>query len=374
VLTRDGCAHRQKRLLQVIEERQWDLFVTTNYRTIYYFTGSLRKPETGAVFVLWSDGSSALITDDGADCLVDTIIPLETYSFHRSIDFLAQDAAAALRKYVEASRNTVQTAALERAVVSGLIEVCLQSWSPQLAIFDAGQELLQLRKKKAEDEIAEIRSALKLNAAAYDAARSAISVGRTELDVFNAMQWMVSNRAGTSVPLVGDFACGTRAIKGGGPPTRREIGAGDLYILDLFPAPHLYFGDTCRTFAVIEPTDAQYRAWQTVVTAVEIVELEIKPGVHASEIYSTVQNLLNESELCKGSFWHHAGHGIGHNAHERPRLIPGSEDLIEVGDVIALEPALYSVEIGGGIRLEDNYVVRENEVENLFTYPRELWF
>jgi Xaa-Pro aminopeptidase len=41
--------------------------------------------------------------------------------------------------------------------------------------------------------------------------------------------------------------------------------------------------------------------------------------------------------------------------------------------VIALEPALYSVEIGGGIRLEDNYVVRENEVENLFTYPRELW-
>src|SRR5437870_11525907 len=41
--------------------------------------------------------------------------------------------------------------------------------------------------------------------------------------------------------------------------TRREIRQGDLYILDIFPAPALYFGDTCRTFSVGEATDLQFR-------------------------------------------------------------------------------------------------------------------
>jgi Xaa-Pro aminopeptidase len=187
------------------------------------------------------------------------------------------------------------------------------------------------------------------------------------------MQEAVSNEAGSSVPLLGDFACGLRAIRGGGPPTRRELVANDLYILDLFPAPNLYFGDTCRTFAVTGPTDHQYRAWEIVSAAVEMAEKEIKAGVLAREIYAKVKAHFDSFDEYKNSFWHHAGHGIGHAGHEKPRLIPGSDDLIEAGDVIALEPGVYSSNLNGGIRLEDNYVVREHGLENLFPYPRELW-
>ena len=121
-----------------------------------------------------------------------------------------------------------------------------------------------------------------------------------------------------------------------------------------------------------EPTDLQHRAWEIVSQAVRLGESLIKPGVEARRVYRGVKEFLDSHELSQKSFWHHAGHGIGHHGHEAPRIIPGSDDIFEVGDVIALEPGIYGEELQGGIRLEDNYVVREHGLENLFDFPREL--
>src|SRR5256885_12007246 len=59
---------------------------------------------------------------------------------------------------------------------------------------------------------------------------------------------------------------------------------------------------------------------------------------------------------------------IGYSGHEAPRLIPGCGDVFEVGDVVTLEPGVYSAALQGGIRIEDNYAVREHGLENLFSF------
>ena len=46
--------------------------------------------------------------------------------------------------------------------------------------------------------------------------------------------------------------------------------------------------------------------------------------------------------------------------------------MFEEGDVITLEPGVYTAALQGGIRLEDNYVVRSGGLENLFDYPMGL--
>jgi Xaa-Pro aminopeptidase len=146
-----------------------------------------------------------------------------------------------------------------------------------------------------------------------------------------------------------------------------------LYILDIFPAVRIYCADTCRTFAVTEPTDRQQWAWEAVMQAVQMAEHMIKPGVRARDVYKTVKEFLDSQEVTQKSFWHHAGHGLGCRGHEAPRIIPGSEDVFEEGDVFTLEPGVYTKELQGGIRLEDNYVLRAHRVEDLFSFPWELW-
>ena len=62
MLTLEGCRARQRRLLTVMERNRWDFFLTANYRTVYYLTGSLSLAETPTIFWMKNDGRSILIT------------------------------------------------------------------------------------------------------------------------------------------------------------------------------------------------------------------------------------------------------------------------------------------------------------------------
>ncbi|MBV6430890.1 MAG: putative peptidase [Bryobacteraceae bacterium] len=364
MLTREGCVIRQQRLLRVMEQRQWDLFLTADPRTAYYFTGSLAPADAPVAFLLWTEGRSLLITPGPMEGQADRILPLETYSIERAVDYPERDLARMLRPLLTGKRLGV-----ERRMVTGMMEQALPVSS---RVEDATETMLRLRRWKAPDEVAEIERSLQLCAAAYDAARAAIAPGLKEVDVYAAMYEAVVKQAGTAVAFPGDFACGERCIRGGGAPTERVILPGDLYILDLFPAPAFYSADTCRTFSVGDPTDIQQRAWEVVVEAVRLAEGAIRPGVAARDVYRLVKDYLDSEPVTEKSFWHHVGHGIGHRGHESPRIIPGSTDVFETGDVFTLEPGVYSQALHGGIRLEDNYVVTETGIRNLFAYPREL--
>jgi Xaa-Pro aminopeptidase len=351
-----------------MEKDRWDLFMTSDYRTVYYFSGLLGSKEFPTLFLQASDGRTCLVANTQGQSFCDQQVLLETYSVNRSIDLPAHDAAGLLKDLLK-SFQPVRRCAVERGTTAGLYEQTVTSSFPGVALLDASKVLLALRKRKEEDEIAGVKDSLRFCAVAYQAARGIIAPGLTEIDVYNAMHHAVTQAAGTMITFAGDFACGERGIKEGGPPTSRKIQNGDLYILDIFPAVDLYFADTCRTFAVGEPTDVQQQAWQLVMDAVRLAESLVKPGVSARSVYSSVKEFLDSSPLTEKSFWHHAGHGLGHRGHEAPRIIPGSDDVFEEGDVFTLEPGVYTAALQGGIRLEDNYVLRTGGPEDLFDFP-----
>lgn len=371
MLTQPGCKARQRRLLKWMEKEQWDLFMTSDYRTVYYFTGLLGSKDFPTLFLQSSDGKTCLVANTQGTGFCDEQVSLETYSVERSIDMPAHDAARLLKELLK-SLQPVQRCAVERGTTAGLYEQIVIDGFPGMQLLDASRVLLALRKRKEEDEIAGVKESLKYCAVAYQAARDIIAPGLTEIDVYNAMLGAITRAAGTSIAFAGDFACGERGIKEGGAPTSRKIQNGDLYILDIFPAVDLYFADTCRTFAVGEPTDLQQEGWQLVMDAVRLAESLVKPGVSARSVYSGVKEFLDCHPLSEKSFWHHAGHGLGHRGHEAPRIIPGTDDVFEEGDVFTLEPGIYTQALQGGIRLEDNYVLRAGGPEDLFNFPWSL--
>ena len=369
MLTLEGCRNRQHRMLEEMTGNRWDLFASGDYRTAYYFTGALCSADTPVLFLLWQDGRTSLISTAKTSLYCYELVDVETYSIRRSITRPMYDASALLRDLISRSTSRVTALSLESGSVPAIMADSLAASCPHAKIDDATEVLLKLRKRKEPDEIASIQESLKYCAVAYRAAREAISPGKTEIDIYNAMASAIFREAGTVIVFAGDFACGERGIKEGGPPTPRVIQSSDLYILDIFPAVKLYAADTCRTFAVGHPTDTQYRAWELVVQAVRMAENLVRPGVSARLVYQQVKDFLDSHELTENSFWHHLGHGIGHRGHEAPRIIPGSADVFEEGDVFTLEPGVYSKALQGGIRLEDNYVLRTNGPEDLFDFP-----
>ena len=66
---------------------------------------------------------------------------------------------------------------------------------------------------------------------------------------------------------------------------------------------------------------------------------------------------------------HGTGHGVGLEIHEAPRVSDVNLELL-AGDVVTIEPGLYSPEIGG-VRLEDTVVVTRDGYRNLTDYPME---
>ena len=68
---------------------------------------------------------------------------------------------------------------------------------------------------------------------------------------------------------------------------------------------------------------------------------------------------------------HPIAHGVGARAHEPPYAHQAGGGTIEEGMVLAIEPGAYW-DGGGGLRVEDNFLITRGGVEKLSTYPDDF--
>ncbi len=64
-------------------------------------------------------------------------------------------------------------------------------------------------------------------------------------------------------------------------------------------------------------------------------------------------------------------HGVGARAHESPYAHQAGRGTIKKGMVLAIEPGIYWPG-GGGLRLEDNFLITDSGNEKLCTYPDDF--
>jgi Xaa-Pro dipeptidase len=351
---------RQKRLLDAMAERKLDAVVVGDPQHVYYFSAKRPNWLHFGAFILFSDGRSWLTSGN---------TPAEGAAVDESFAYEAQWMAT-LRQEQPAVVAAQVLAALKgrRAREIGVDASAVTSQVALMAELDVepvDPVIWQLRRQKEADELALLRKAAKCADAMYRRAREIIAPGVAELDVYT--QLMAAAVAEAQEPmsalLGNDYACGG----GGGPPRAgRTCQPGELYIIDVGPAYRGYFADACRTFSVDQkPTDEQLQAHEAIVGALGIVEKLARPGAKCREIYQAVFEHLKD---CSGArFPHHLGHGIGLQPHEYPHLNPKWDDILLEGEVFTAEPGLYAPQLKSGIRLENDYVVTADGVENLIS-------
>jgi len=376
----DQCRKRQKRLLQALADHSLDVALLTNAKTVYYFSGILVQAAVPHAFLLDASGKSLLVTHgpmgkppEPPSSAADDVRLYEMHTIERDVapSTWDRDVAGllldALREWhPQGARTGIEFESASFTLAEGLRE-----WSRHPAA-NLTPAIDQMRRVKDEDELEAIRRCVQLVAAGLAGAKGKLEPGMTEYEAYLLYYRALVAEAGTSVPIGGDFASGVRNIRGGGPPTGRRIEKGDLFIFDTYPNFQGYFCDYTRAFAVSKPTQLQQDAWGHICEAFDVAERTIRPGVPAREVYEAVRSHLEKFEPARGSFWHHAGHGVGMSGWELPWLCPNSDHVIQEGEVLACEPALYSQELQGGIRLEHNYLVTQGKPVALDDFPLEL--
>ena len=94
------------------------------------------------------------------------------------------------------------------------------------------------------------------------------------------------------------------------------------------------------------------------------------PGASLAELDVLVRDGLAAAGY-PGQPTHPIAHGVGARAHEPPYAHRAGGGTIEEGMVLAIEPGAYW-EGGGGLRLEDNFLITAGGAEKLSTYPDDF--
>jgi Xaa-Pro aminopeptidase len=96
----------------------------------------------------------------------------------------------------------------------------------------------------------------------------------------------------------------------------------------------------------------------------------LRPGASLPELDRLVRAGIEELGY-PGQPSHPIAHGIGARAHEPPYAHQAADGELREGMVLAVEPGLYWPG-GGGLRVEDNFLITSTGCEQLGTYPDDF--
>jgi len=130
-----------------------------------------------------------------------------------------------------------------------------------------------------------------------------------------------------------------------------------------------YACDITRSFH-FGPRDDELKAVHECVEEAQQAALAVlRPGIAGKEVHQAAERVIDASPW-KGRFTHGLGHALGLAVHDQgPGLAPTSDELLEVGMVVTVEPGIY-LPGKGGVRIEDDVVITKNGYEFLTTAPR----
>jgi Xaa-Pro aminopeptidase len=232
-----------------------------------------------------------------------------------------------------------------------------------------GSQLKTLRALKDPEEIEIIMEAALISEAALDSVLAKGLIGRRELDVALGLEWEMRSRGASASSFELIIASGPRSAMPHGAASDKVIGSNEVVIIDFGCIYKGYCSDQTLTVTT-GYIDGDYQ--ETYMRVKEAQALSIKAltsGVKASDIDRIARDYLISNELGP-YFGHGLGHGVGMEVHEAPSVSPLSEDILEEGMIITIEPGVY---LPGryGIRLEDMVLITDNSCKLLTNLDKE---
>ena len=138
---------------------------------------------------------------------------------------------------------------------------------------------------------------------------------------------------------------------------------GDSITVDYGAMVEGYMSDITRNFAIGKVNGELLKINDILLTAHKEAAKALRPGISGRDVDEVARKIISDSGYGE-NFLHGLGHGLGLEVHEAPRLSRSSKDILQIGDVVTIEPGIY-IEGLGGLRIEDDYLITEDGSECL---------
>ncbi|HEU0305036.1 MAG TPA: Xaa-Pro peptidase family protein [Gaiellaceae bacterium] len=242
-------------------------------------------------------------------------------------------------------------------------------------VLDAAPLLNAARAIKTEQEIERMRLANEIAAQAMEHCRERLEPGMKESEV-GAMWNAFVHAHGTGFQGRVDLAHGFSLVWSG-PGIRTFTATGDRPIqqheptlFEIWVCADGYWCDWTKNLCPGELTPEYDRLLDGLFGVYQSAVAHCRPGASLAELDRLIRDGLAGLGY-PGQPSHPVAHGVGARAHEPPYAHQASGGTIEQGMVLAIEPGVYW-DGGGGLRLEDNFLITADGPEKLGRIPDDF--
>lgn len=179
-------------------------------------------------------------------------------------------------------------------------------------------------------------------------------------------------------PTPYDFAMGGEGMNPSLPVgcNGTEICPGNAVMVDMNGNFTGYMTDMTRSFSLGPLESLAMRAHDCSIEICRCLAQMAVPGTEAKSLYHKAEEIVKDKGLERYFMGYHQkagfiGHGVGIEINELPVIAPRTRDIIEAGNVIALEPKFVIPKVGA-VGIENTYVVEEKGMRCLTNAPEEI--
>jgi Xaa-Pro dipeptidase len=231
---------------------------------------------------------------------------------------------------------------------------------------DATGLLARARSIKTEQEIARMRIANEIAADAMEHVRGRLEPGMRESEAAAIWQGYVHGggtaRDDVELALPFSLVWSGKGIKTFTATADLPVVEGEPVLFEIWVCADGYWADHTKNLVVGELKPEYAELEDRLMRAYGAALDFIRPGVPMPELDVLVRERLAFEPT------HPICHGVGARAHEPPYPHRAGGGEFEEGMVLAVEPGVYW-EGGGGLRVEDNFLVTAGGLEKLSAFP-----
>lgn len=345
---------RINRLRKLMKKENIEAMIISNFSNIYYY--SRFTSEDGLLLVTMKE--CFLFTDS-------------RYTIQANSECVGFDVITIYKSYSQSIAEVLRGKEINNVGFEENLQYFrYKDFCDSLDVNMVGLNIESLKRIKDEEEIKMIKKSCSIADKCYKHILTFIKEGMREIEVRNEMLRYMLELGASKESFEIIVASGKRGAMPHGVASNKKIKNGDFVTLDFGCIKDFYCSDITRSFVVGSPNKKMKEIYDVVKEAQQKALEVIRPGIKAKDVDFAARDFINK--MGYGDYFTHStGHGLGILVHDDLSISPNSEIILKEGMVFTVEPGIY-IEGLGGIRIEDDVVVREDGYELLTKSSKNL--